>query len=1093
MIKIFKKIDLIIFSIPQQSSSSITKKRELSVVDCDIVPITPPQNVGYAYYLVYKNNGTSIVDTYAYLFHYTSYSGVYKLRSENTDDSSLLGQKYQFNVTACLTMTNCKSLIINVTMDHWCHNSEIVGNQNPTLTTTIDLEDDKDQIIFTLVGWSQPNSSCPQLVYSIMTKDYTTNVTVASKKFKFNSGFTQVILESLDLTTVGHYNVSVKATNSYPGADFVVVFYVIVTDKCASNKITTSDLVDQTYKVVDTQLDYVYTPWATNLEQCGVLALTFQYTGNAGSYTFNLNAKVASKFHTYTATKSWALTVSEYIISYNTGPPYFSEIPSLIKIEQGTTQTYNYPSITDPDGDSYKMDVTLGKTSIFAKYDSSKITLTPKLSDVGDYSISIILTDKNTSPKNQKYNIPVQVYQVPVITQPPIVIDNSGPVKNQNISQSQIDQVSDQTQIDTLIDYFDSYSSNQTLNQSSDGQGSTQSDTMIYQSQLYLFTLLKKKKFQGPIIPTIDSISTSGVVKIAFDQPMMVPKNSSMLRTFKALTFSIQMSESSTYDNSKSIPYVTDWKVTDQNTGMLTLQLYFSDSLAISQSSKSRKIDDNKIIMKKIPPQSSSTTAGEVATGTASVASSVLAVTMSFNIILQVVLGFSMKKLWRLINTLQILVHLPLLGISIPSNTLSFFKAMIDISNLQILPTAYVKVFVQSFYTSSAASVNDTFNSMDIFQYKNCFIHKIFLKDYPIFQAMGLIGISLSVLWFTVQVKPYEKFQMNNFEIYNECSLLMVSYFLLPLTVGTISSDVKYNVGWVIIFISMTNLLANYISLLSSVVSKGYMAIRDKIQKCREKKQQINVKIQTNEDALDKKLDKQQSISDTRIDDRNNQSMLSLVENYEQENSADRNSPKFTQVKAISPGFKRRGLYNQPFQLFKFMNTQAQNNLKKSQEFNINNGDNLLNFIRKSVVNLQQSENFNKQSTFQLNQENSASKEYEDSYLNKMDSQYPQRQKTRSKFKPKQIGVEDQSIKNAQVNRFGDSVYDLAKIFQSVEDKKDFGDKQDAHSFQSLGDKKELTLKFGTLLDKIKDRAKNVAEENINKSQNHYQQKEYQF
>ena len=63
-------------------------------------------------------------------------------------------------------------------------------------------------------------------------------------------------------------------------------------------------------------------------------------------------------------------------------------------------------------------------------------------------------------------------------------------------------------------------------------------------------------------------------------------------------------------------------------------------------------------------------------------------VIIAANILLTVAGGFSMKRLWILISSLQILVNYPLLKVAVPSNLLMFLQSISDISNLNIIPKA---------------------------------------------------------------------------------------------------------------------------------------------------------------------------------------------------------------------------------------------------------------------------------------------------------------------------------------------------------------------------------------------------------------------
>jgi hypothetical protein len=56
-----------------------------------------------------------------------------------------------------------------------------------------------------------------------------------------------------------------------------------------------------------------------------------------------------------------------------------------------------------------------------------------------------------------------------------------------------------------------------------------------------------------------------------------------------------------------------------------------------------------------------------------------------------------MKKLWMMITTLQVMVHMPLLSIFIPSNAVMCFSAIVDISNMNILPKEYMDKILSVF------------------------------------------------------------------------------------------------------------------------------------------------------------------------------------------------------------------------------------------------------------------------------------------------------------------------------------------------------------------------------------------------------------
>ena len=87
-----------------------------------------------------------------------------------------------------------------------------------------------------------------------------------------------------------------------------------------------------------------------------------------------------------------------------------------------------------------------------------------------------------------------------------------------------------------------------------------------------------------------------------------------------------------------------------------------------------------------------------------STASAALTGAISINFFLSLFLGVSLKRLWMMISTLQIIVHLPLLSIYIPANTVLCFSTIVDISNLNIIPQKYMDDVMGLFANTSAGN-----------------------------------------------------------------------------------------------------------------------------------------------------------------------------------------------------------------------------------------------------------------------------------------------------------------------------------------------------------------------------------------------------
>ncbi len=71
-------------------------------------------------------------------------------------------------------------------------------------------------------------------------------------------------------------------------------------------------------------------------------------------------------------------------------------------------------------------------------------------------------------------------------------------------------------------------------------------------------------------------------------------------------------------------------------------------------------------------------------------------------------------------------------------------------------------------------------------------------------------------MYFTL-AKPFDNKQQNLFEFYNEITLLTIAYTLVPLSSSNLTMDAKYDVGWLIIGITLGNLGANYASMIISM------------------------------------------------------------------------------------------------------------------------------------------------------------------------------------------------------------------------------------------------------------------------------------
>lgn len=63
------------------------------------------------------------------------------------------------------------------------------------------------------------------------------------------------------------------------------------------------------------------------------------------------------------------------------------------------------PKISDPDGDSWTIDLNLGEAFLFSYFSNNTLKFSPTITNEKNtpYIIGITITDKNTYPKSSKY------------------------------------------------------------------------------------------------------------------------------------------------------------------------------------------------------------------------------------------------------------------------------------------------------------------------------------------------------------------------------------------------------------------------------------------------------------------------------------------------------------------------------------------------------------------------------------------------------------------------------------------------------------------------------------------------------------------
>jgi hypothetical protein len=82
------------------------------------------------------------------------------------------------------------------------------------------------------------------------------------------------------------------------------------------------------------------------------------------------------------------------------------------------------------------------------------------------------------------------------------------------------------------------------------------------------------------------------------------------------------------------------------------------------------------------------------------------------NAFIAVAMGASMKRMWILLNTLQIVTHIPLLTLSLPSNLKVCLNTIISISSLSIIPKEWVEKGLK-YINLASSKLNASVNSIE--------------------------------------------------------------------------------------------------------------------------------------------------------------------------------------------------------------------------------------------------------------------------------------------------------------------------------------------------------------------------------------------
>jgi glycosyltransferase involved in cell wall biosynthesis len=103
----------------------------------------------------------------------------------------------------------------------------------------------------------------------------------------------------------------------------------------------------------------------------------------------------------------------------------------------------------------------------------------------------------------------------------------------------------------------------------------------------------------------------------------------------------------------------------------------------------------------------------------------------------------------------------------------------------------------------------------------------VFFGSSTYLQAFVILASSYLNFMYLIMVQPFDDPNTAKFEIFNEFTILIVSYGMLVFCDYITSDEVRYNFGWFLTALVLLNILVNFLN----VMIKTYFTIRDMLKK----------------------------------------------------------------------------------------------------------------------------------------------------------------------------------------------------------------------------------------------------------------------
>lgn len=113
----------------------------------------------------------------------------------------------------------------------------------------------------------------------------------------------------------------------------------------------------------------------------------------------------------------------------------------------------------------------------------------------------------------------------------------------------------------------------------------------------------------------------------------------------------------------------------------------------------------------------------------------------------------------------------------------------------------------------------------------------VFLEEQSSLQILINVILSMGLMVIGLKLRPYDTFQQNFFELFNEASIILMFILMMPLIMNEVESGIRVGIGYTMISLCLVNALVNWISLMISICTSLKATIKRKCSKKQERSQ----------------------------------------------------------------------------------------------------------------------------------------------------------------------------------------------------------------------------------------------------------------